>query len=47
MNKTMQLYNLIDMLKTLDLEKNSKEDIKAALEFIADKLEEYIDEQVS
>lgn len=40
----MQLYNLIDMLKTLDLEKNSKEDIKATLEFIADKLEEYIDE---
>ena len=47
MNNTMQLYNLIDMLRTLDLEKNSIEDIKAALEFIADKLEEYIDEQVS
>lgn len=44
MNKTMQLYNLIDMLKTLDLEKNSKEEIKTVLEFIADKLEEYIDD---
>lgn len=44
MDKTMQLYNLIDMLRTLDLEKNSKEDIKAVLKFIADKLEEYIDD---
>lgn len=39
----MQLLTLIDMLRELDIEKNTKEDIKAALEFIADKLEEYID----
>lgn len=39
----MQLLTLIDMLRELDIEKNTKEDIKATLEFIADKLEEYID----
>lgn len=43
MNKNMQLLTLIDMLRELDIEKNTKEDIKATLEFIADKLEEYID----
>lgn len=43
MDKNMQLLTLIDMLRELDLEKNDKKAIKEVLEFIADKLEEYID----
>lgn len=39
----MQLLTLIDMLRELDLEKNTKKDIKFVLNFIANKLEEYID----
>ena len=35
----MELYNLADMLRTLDLEKNDKNTIKEVLEFVADKLE--------
>lgn len=41
--KNMELLNLIDMLRELDIEKNDKEAIKEVLNFIADKLEEYID----
>lgn len=39
-----ELYNLVDMLRTLDLEKNDKKTIKEVLEFIADKLENIGDE---
>lgn len=42
--KNMDLLNLADMLRELDLEKNDKETIKEALNFIADKLEEYVGE---
>lgn len=39
-----ELYNLADMLRTLDLEKNDKETIKEVLDFIAEKLENIGDE---
>lgn len=42
--KNMEILNLIDMLKELDIEKNDKKTIKEALNFIADKLEELIEE---
>ena len=42
--KNMDLLNLADMLRELDLDKNDKETIKEVLNFIADKLEEYAGE---
>lgn len=42
--KNMDLLNLIDMLRELDVEKNDKKTIKEVLNFIADKLEEYVGE---
>ena len=42
--KNMDLLNLADMLRELDLDKNNKETIKEVLNFIADKLEEMIGE---
>lgn len=41
--KNMELLELIDILRELDVEKNNNEDIKETLNFIADKLEEFID----
>lgn len=40
--KNMNLLNLVDMLRELDIEKNDKKTIKEVLDFIADKLEEMI-----
>lgn len=40
--KNMDLLNLIDMLRELDVEKNDRKTIKEVLDFIADKLEEMI-----
>lgn len=42
--KNMDLLNLIDMLRELDVEKNDRKTIKEVLDFIADKLEEYVGE---
>ena len=42
--KNMDLLNLIDMLRELDLEKNDRKTIKEVLDFVADKLEEMIGE---
>lgn len=39
-NIIKELLNLADMLRTIDLEKNSTKDIKAVLYFIAGKIEE-------
>lgn len=39
-NIIKELLNLADMLREIDLEKNSKEDIKAVLYFIVGKIEE-------
>lgn len=41
--KNMELLDLIDMLRELDVEKTNNEEIKETLNFVADKLEEYID----
>ena len=40
--KNMDLLNLIDMLRELDIEKNDRKTIKEVLDFVADKLEEMI-----
>ena len=44
MNKVFEYLNLIDMLREIDLEKNSTEDIREVLNFIADELEGYIED---
>ena len=41
----LELANLSDMLRELDLEKNTKEDIKSVLNLIAEKIEEIIDKE--
>lgn len=38
----LDLLNLADMLRELDLEKNDTEAIRETLEFIADKIEESV-----
>jgi len=43
--KDLDLLTLADMLRTLDLEKNTKEDIKSVLNLIAEKIEEIIDKE--
>lgn len=42
MEKKLDLLNLVDMLRELDLEKNDTQTIRAVLNFIADKIEEYV-----
>lgn len=42
MEKKLDLLNLADMLRELDLDKNDKETIKETLNFIADKIEESV-----
>ena len=45
MNKYLEILRICDMLRTLnvlDETKNSREDIKEVLDFIADKLEEIV-----
>lgn len=42
--KNMKILNLIDMLRELDTEKNDRQTIKEVLNFIADKLEDLIEE---
>ena len=44
MNRVLVFQNLISMLRDLDLEKNDKETIREVLNYIADMLEEYIDD---
>ena len=43
MDKIMEYYNLLDMLKQIDLEKNDKKTIKEVLNYVADELEKYVD----
>lgn len=42
MEKKLDLLNLVDMLRELDLEKNDTQTIREVLNFIADKIEEYV-----
>lgn len=44
MNKVLEFLNLIDMLREIDLEKNSTEDIREVLNFVAGELEGYIED---
>lgn len=44
MNRVLVFQNLISMLRELDLEKNDKETIREVLNYIADMLEQYIDD---
>lgn len=42
-NKILEYYNLLDMLREIDLYKNSSEDIRKVLNYVADELEQYVD----
>lgn len=44
MNRVLMYQNLINMLKELNLEKNSIETIREVLNYIATELEQYIDD---
>lgn len=44
MNRVLKFQNLITMLKEIDTEKNSAEDLKYVLNYIANELEKYIDD---
>ena len=44
MNRVLEYQNLITMLRELDTEKNSAEDLRYVLDFIANELEQYIDD---
>jgi len=44
MNRVLEFQNLITMLKEIDTEKNSAEDLKYVLDYIANELEKYIDD---
>ncbi len=44
MNRVIEFQNLIAMLKEIDTEKNSAEDLKYVLDYIANELEKYIDD---
>lgn len=44
MNRVLRFQNLITMLKEIDTEKNSPEDIREVLDIIAYQLEQYIDD---
>lgn len=41
--KVLEYYNLLDMLREIDTEKNSPEDLRAVLNYIAEELEKYVD----
>lgn len=43
MKEKFDLLNLVDMLKEIDLEKNDKETIREVLNFIAEKLKDYVE----
>ena len=44
MNRVLEFQNLIQMLRDLHLTKNSIEDIRKVLDFIANELEKYVDD---
>lgn len=41
--KVLEYYNLLDMLREIDTEKNSAEDLREVLNYIANELEKYVD----
>lgn len=41
--EVLEYYNLLDMLKEIDVYKNSPEAIKEVLNYIASELEKYVD----
>ena len=45
MKEKFDLLNLVDMLKEIDLEKNDKETIRDVLNFIAEKLKDYVERE--
>ncbi len=45
MKEKFDLLNLVDMLKEIDLEKNDKETIREVLNFIAEKLKDYVESE--
>lgn len=45
MKEKFDLLNLVDMLKEIDLEKNDKETIREVLNFVAEKLKDYVESE--
>ena len=45
MKEKFDLLNLVDMLKEVDLEKNDKETIREVLNFVAEKLKDYVEKE--
>ena len=45
MKKKFDLLNLVDMLKEIDLEKNDTETIREVLNFVAEKLKDYVEKE--
>lgn len=41
--KIIEYFNLLSMLREIDVEKNSPKDLRMALNYIAEELEKYID----
>ena len=41
--KILEYHNLLDMLREIDTKKNNSEDLRTALNYIADELEKYVD----
>ena len=45
MKEKFDLLNLVDMLKEIDLEKNDKETVREVLNFVAEKLKDYVESE--
>ena len=45
MKEKFDLLNLVDMLKEINLEKNDKETIREVLNFVAEKLKDYVEKE--
>ena len=45
MKEKYDLLNLVDMLKEIDLEKNDTETVREVLNFVAEKLKDYVEKE--
>lgn len=45
MKEKFDLLNLVDMLKEIDLEKNDTETIREVLNFVAEKIKDYVEKE--
>ena len=45
MKEKLDLLNLVDMLKEINLEKNDTETVREVLNFVAEKLKDYVEKE--